>query len=218
MTDGFACERFQITGTRHGGQLPAMLVTPPDPDPDLLPALVVAGDGMRPEERSDNRPTLEVDVFLTGQFGSPWGAAGRATSETHFAGYNRSDTAWRVQDVLTSAVALRSLTGAEQVDLFGHGAAGVWCLLARAVAPKLFRRAEVELGDFHWDAEADYLVRAAVPHLMRAGGLTAAVALAAPAPLTLHCKPARVPGWLGELYRALGAAEHLVVYDWKGRR
>jgi hypothetical protein len=158
---------------------------------------------------------MAVDVFLTGRFLSPFGAAGRPVAETHFAGYNRVDAAWRVQDVLTAAVTLQQLTSAPAVDLFGHAGAGLWALLARAVAPAPstpFRRVEAELGGFEWENEAAYVERLCVPHLLRAGGLAAAVALAAPAPLTLHAGGSHVPGWLRDLYAALGESDRLVIY------
>jgi hypothetical protein len=160
---------------------------------------------------------MAVDIFLTGSYLSPFGVAGRPTGETHFTGYNRVDAAWRVQDVLTAAVALRMSTQAEMVDLFGHGEAGLWVLLACAVAPELFRRVEADLGNFGWEDEADYLEQLCVPHLLRVGGLATAVALAAPAPLTLHLAlGARVPGWLPDLYAALDAPDRLVVRPERG--
>jgi hypothetical protein len=218
--NGVTVEHFEIVERRSGARLPAALARP---EPSTgVPALVVHPQGsigrlladLGPEQ---SRPLMAVDVFLTGSYLSPFGAAGRPTGETHFAGYNRVDAAWRVQDVLTAVAALRTLTQEETVDLFGHGEAGLWALLARAVAPELFRRVEADLGSCEWEDEADYLEQLYVPHLLRVGGLATAIALAAPAPLTLHLGPgARVPGWLSELYTALGAPDRLVVRPERG--
>jgi hypothetical protein len=89
-------------------------------------------------------------------------------------------------------------------------------LLARAVAPDLFRRAEADLRGWDWEDESVYLDQLCVPHLLRAGGLAAALALAAPAPLTLHVTDGAALDWLRDLYTALGASDRLVVTEERG--
>ncbi|HEV2125356.1 MAG TPA: hypothetical protein VGW38_21610, partial [Chloroflexota bacterium] len=155
------------------------------------------------------RPVLIVDTFLTGEYLSPVGAAGRPVGERHFTTYNRADVAWRAQDVLTCAAALSVLSGASTVDIVGWGDAGLWCLLARPFAPSLIRRLAADLNSFAWDAEADYLHRLCLPHVLRLGGLAGAIALAAPAPLYLQ--NGEVPPWLPDLYDALGAGDALSI-------
>jgi dienelactone hydrolase len=228
--DGYAVERFEIAGRRYGERIPAVALLPAVAAGEGgVPALLIDGRG---KERwlvetdatpapgplaqallENGRAVLLVDPFLTGAYLTPFGQAGRPTCETHFAGYNRVDTCWRVQDVLTAAAALRTLTGAAQIDLAGRGDAGLWCLLARALAPDLFRRMAADAGRFRWDDEQEYLERLYVPHLLRAGGLATAVALAAPAPLLVFNTGGPLPEWLGALYRGLGAPERLRVEE-----
>ncbi len=233
---GVAVERLEIVGA--AGRFPALLVLPErTPKEGAMPTVLIDPRGKGawlaggmvdepwpPPEPPEPGPVLAAllargqaallaDVFLTGEYQSPFGAAGRPVAETHFAGYNRVDTAWRVQDVLTAVAALRRLTGARAVQVLGTGQAGLWCLLARALAPEAIAHLVADLGGFDWESEDAYLRQLCVPHLLRAGGLAGAVALAAPAPLTLYNAAGRAPGWLRELYAGLGSPDALAVYD-----
>jgi hypothetical protein len=238
---GFTLERLLIGTKRHGERLPAIFISPPGAvaappgggraQARGVPALLVdAGGNERWFERPPDegpagvvlgplasgllrggRSVLLVEPFLTGAYRSPLGATGRPVCESHFAGYNRVDAAWRVQDVLTAAGALRGLTGVREVDALGRGDAGLWCLLARGVDPEVFRSLIADLGTFRWDDDREYLARLCVPHLLRAGGLATAVALAAPAPLLLYNAGEHVPAWIGALYDSLGAGDALAI-------
>jgi dienelactone hydrolase len=174
----------------HPGGREAALHEPALPTQRGGPITLRAGDEawhspLLGELVSSGRNVLVPDVFLTGDYLSPVGRAGRPTNETHFTTYNRTDVMWRVQDTLTAAVALCTLAGTSEVDAVGLSEAGAWALLARAVAPALFRRLIADACDEDWSAEALYLDRLYVPHLSRLGGLYTASALAAPAPLYL---------------------------------
>jgi hypothetical protein len=190
--------RSGVTGAASSGiALPAGDFAPGR----LLTALLDAG-----------RAALLVDVFLTGAYLTPLSATGRPATETHFAGHNRVDVAWRAQDVLTAAAALRRLTGAPHVDALARGDAGLWCILARGAAPRAIRHLTADGAQFRWDDDAGYLERLYLPLLRRLGGLSTAVALAAPQPLTLFNAGEQVPSWLPALYEQLGAAAALVVH------
>jgi len=233
---GFAIERLEVVGA--AGRFPALLALPEQaPGSEVAPVVLVDPRGKGawlaggtidelwpPPEPPEPGPVLAallkrgqaallVDVFLTGEYRSPFGAAGRPVAETHFAGYNRVDTAWRVQDILTAVVALRRLTGAHAVEVLGMGEAGLWCLLARALAPDMIAHLVADLGGFDWESEDAYLRQLCLPHLLRAGGLAGAVALAAPAALTLYHAAGRVPAWLIDLYRQLGTPDALAIHD-----
>jgi dienelactone hydrolase len=162
---------------------------------------------------ASGRPVLMIDAFLTGAYQSPLGITGRPVSERHFATYNQVDVAWRVQDVVTGAVALSRLTGREAIDVVGGGDAGLWCLLARPFLSALVRRLVADLESFDWTDEAEYMRRLCLPHLLRLGGLATAVALAAPAPLFLQNTAGKLPELLRDLYAVLGAPEALVNED-----
>jgi len=71
-----------------------------------------------------------LDAFNTGSARAP-----RDTSDRFFTTYNRTDDANRVQDVLTVVAWLKRQ--GEGVSLVGLERAGLWCLLAQALAPDL---------------------------------------------------------------------------------
>ncbi len=132
------------------------------------------------------RPVLTFDAFLTGEYLSPLSRAGRPALEAHFTTFNRTDAQWRVYDVVTAVAVLRQLAGAAAVDLVGAGDAGLWCLLARAVAGASIRKLATDMAGFDWDRDESYRNRLYIPGLRRLGDVPTAVALAAPAPLLLH--------------------------------
>ncbi|CAA9296359.1 MAG: hypothetical protein AVDCRST_MAG77-5602 [uncultured Chloroflexi bacterium] len=169
------------------------------------------GSPMLAELLGAGRAVLIPDVFLTGEYLSPVGRAGRPTSDAHFTTYNRTDACLRVQDVLTATVALRVVTGAKDVDVAALGDAGLWALLARAVAPQAVRRLIADAGQFRWHDEAEYLERLYVPHLLRLGGIASAIHLAAPAPLYLFNAGDDRHEAERRLYAELGGAGSLVI-------
>ena len=155
------------------------------------------------------RPVLTCDVFLTGEYLSPLSSTGRPVLEAHFTTFNRTDAQWRIYDVLTAVAVLRQLAGAAVVDLVGADAAGLWCLLARAVAGDSIRKLAADMNGFGWDRDEDYRDRLYIPGLRRLGDVPTALALAAPAPLLLHGTEADSAALsptrrLHRLYAALG--------------
>lgn len=170
------------------------------------PAWMMAPDGA----------TYEIFPFGTGAVRAPWARSGRAADVEFFTGYNRTDAAWRAQDLLT---ALAWAGG--RVATMGAGAeCAVAATLARAVAgPDAVGALDVELGP-EWDAEGleePWLAPGAghyLPGVLRAGGLAGLLAMAAPGRLRV-----RAGGVLGRgplrgvraLYAALGAAEACAV-------
>jgi dienelactone hydrolase len=226
-------------GTRsHGERIPAALVRPATADPAAVPVVLVhpggraavlndegGGPEAAPAANGDprlrspllkelvdaGRTVLVPDLFLTGEYLSPIGRAGRPTSEAHFTTYNRTDAMWRAQDVLTACVALRALTAAQEVDVVGLGEAGPVGLLARAAAPELIRRLIADACAAGWADEELYLDRLYVPHLPRLGGLVAAVALAAPAPLYLFNTGDQAHEPLRFIYHLAGAPDALQI-------
>ena len=131
-------------------------------------------------------PVLTCDVFLTGEYLSPLSSTGRPVLEAHFTTFNRTDAQWRVYDVVTAVAVLRQLSGAAAVDLVGARDAGLWCLLARAIAGESIRKLAADLAGFDWGRDEDFRDRLYIPGLRRLGDVPTAVALAAPDPLLLH--------------------------------
>ena len=126
-----------------------------------------------------------------------------------FTTYNHTETANRVQDVLTAAVHLRAARDGDRIALVGLGDAGLWCLLAYALAPDL-HACVADAGRFPIDDDAAYVRRLFVPLLRRAGGLRAAAVLAAPRRLLIHNTGESFDNaWFEATYRAAGAPENL---------
>ncbi|MBN2329394.1 MAG: acetylxylan esterase, partial [Candidatus Omnitrophica bacterium] len=105
---------------------------------------------------------LMVDVFMTGEYNSPFQQARRETDIPHFLTYNQSETALRVQDVLTALAYLQSRYEASRVNLIGGGYAGMWCLLAAAIADDL-QSAVIDAAGFEDSGDADFMERLYAP-------------------------------------------------------
>jgi hypothetical protein len=195
-------------------RIPALLMTPREaaaPERAVLlvhpegAARIAADRGRRLHPVAAGLLKAGCSVLSIDCFGA--GAAARYTDETppHFATYNRTDVANRVQDILTALAYLSSPSDAGRAALVGLGEAGVWCLLARGLAPEVAAcAADVAKLDLN-DDEA-VAGRLFVPLLRKAGDLRTAAALAAPGPLFLHNAGDRFPTtWLARLYSAAGS-------------
>lgn len=84
--------------------------------------------------------------------------------------YNRTPVGDRVAEIVASGDAARGT-----VDLVGLGDAGAWCLLARAIAPRVFKGAAAcDMGELSIDDDKAVVDRLFAPGLRRAGDLTTA--------------------------------------------
>ena len=95
------------------------------------------GGAWRPRGASWVQPLLarghmvmSIDAFNTGA-----AKARRDMSDPFFTTYNRTDDSHRVQDILTAIAYLEGRPEVARVNLAGVGKGGLWCLLARALAP-----------------------------------------------------------------------------------
>ncbi len=121
-----------------------------------------------------------------------------------FTTYNRTDTANRVQDVLTAVGYLRSLDDVRSVAVIGTGKAGLPTLLARALAPPVDALA-TDVGGFASDDEQAYLRELFVPGILGAGGLVTAALADIETPLLVHKTGARfASSSIADAYRAVG--------------
>ena len=73
-----------------------------------------------------------IDAFQTGS-----AVAERNLDVKHFTTFNRTDSANRVQDILTAAAFL-SRQISDGVEIVGLGDAAIWALFATALAPTVF--------------------------------------------------------------------------------
>jgi hypothetical protein len=147
--------------------------------------------------------------FGGGWGGAPWARPGRAAGVPFFLCYNRSDAAWQAQDLLCAL----AWAGGRLALLEADAGCAVAAVLARAIAGPAIAELALELGS-EWAADREedaWLTGGAyLPAVLRAGGLTGLLGMAAPAPLRL-----RTAGpWCGldalrNLYAAAGGAQAL---------
>ena len=165
---------------------------------------------------------LTVSPFLTGA--SPSNAGCRDTDVPHFYTYNPSDAACRIQDILTALAFVQSRADVTACHLAGMGAAGLWCLFARALAPEAGRTL-VDANRFRAGSDAHWAEHLFIPAIRAVGDLRAAGALIAPAPLYVHNAGVEFPeDEIRACYRAAAAPAALSVsrrrinraalYDW----
>jgi dienelactone hydrolase len=153
------------------------------------PVLVVDPNGIEAGGKSsvvarlqkEGHAVLLIDVFQTGSAVAP-----RDRSATYFLGFNQSDDANRVQDIVTALAFLheQALGDGQQagrpIELIGLDRAAVWCLFAAAVTPVPTKLDGVPEA-FHGSDE-EFLEQFPVPGVQRQGGLAAAMKLSEPKP------------------------------------
>ncbi len=113
--------------------------------------------------------------------------------------FEPTDTAERVQDLLTAAAFLRGPAGLEVAALAGLKDAGLWCLLAAAMDPAV-GRVFADLNGLDLDDDNAWAARHYIPCIRSVGDVRTALALVAPRPCLLaNVKTAEAPAltWLG---------------------
>jgi dienelactone hydrolase len=167
---------------------------------------------------------FSIDAFQTGEHRGT-----RDMSDRMFTTYNRTDDAERVQDILTAFTYLNGRKQLQQdarakppgavelgeVSLVGMDRAGLWVLLARALAPQDFTaRTAADAWQFETENDAAYLEKLFIPLIRRAGDFRTATALIAPAPLLIHnTGTAFKADWARDAYRAAGREAALAVKE-----
>jgi len=192
----------------RGDRIPAALWRPKRPGKRPAPvALLVHPEGKEAAGKSPlatellrrGVTILSLDAFQTGEH-----IGKRDTSARFFTTYNRTDDAERVQDILTGLAYLKSRPEFSAVDLVGTGRAGLWVLLARALAPAdAVRRTAADADRFETGSDSAYLEKLPIPLIRRAGDFRTAATLVAPAPLLIHNTGALFQtDWAVNAYRA----------------
>jgi dienelactone hydrolase len=214
-------ERLWLERPGRGDRVPALLLVKPGVRAGVA-TLVVHGGGIgalidaasgEPKPivarlLAQGRAVMVIDPFLIGSSQAPAARAGEMAKIGFFTTYNRTDVANRVQDVLTALAYLKSRPEVSRVRLIGQGEAGLWCLLARALAPGIDATV-VDAARFS-DEDDAYRERLFVPGLRRVGDLRTAATLAAPGRLFIHNT---APGFprdaIYSAYAAAGASAKL---------
>jgi len=223
-TRGIVTERFSIGRVGEGDRVPAVFFSTSRSQRRSPATLLVHGKGKQALLDSRGRPgrlvrsllargraVLGIDCFLTGE------SRCRRGQIDFFTTYNRTDTAERVQDILTALTCLRGRPDVApgRIGLAGIGEAGLWCLLAMALTDRA-HRAAIDACQFESAKDAAYLKDLFVPLLRRAGDLRAAGAMVAPRPLLLHNTGAAFKtDWITGAYSVAQAGRSLRVLSRK---
>ncbi len=96
-----------------------------------------------------------------------------------------TDTACRIQDVLTAAAHLRVMEGVDSIEAIGIGDAGLWVLLAAALSP-VIQQADVDLRAFDVKDGDPWENTFYLPCIKSIGELETALLLTAPRAITVR--------------------------------
>lgn len=208
-------ERLWLERPGQGDRVPALLLMKPGARSGVatlvvheggIGALVDAGSGepkpLVARLLAQDRAVMMIDPFGVGSAQPPASRAEEIAKIRYFTTYNRTDVANRVQDILTALAYLKSRPEVSRVRLVGQGDAGLWCLLARAMATGIDATV-VDAARFN-DEDDSYRERLFLPGLRRVGDLRTAAALAAPGRLFIHNTAPGFPR--DDIYRAYAAA------------
>jgi len=147
-----------------------------------------------------------IDVFGTGEHGN----YERSEDANYFTTYNRTTAASRVQDIVTT---LRGFTGrgdVSEVNLIGIGEAGLWGLLAAGFTD--VKNVVVDAAAFDNSSDDAFLATLPIPNIRQVGDFRTAGTLIAPQSLIIHnTADAFGTTWIAEVYRNIGASQHLLV-------
>lgn len=211
-----ATREFHIGRRGRGDRVPAALWFPRGKRRNLTATLLVHAEGKAALESPDAswvRPLLarghlvmSIDAFNTGA-----AKARRDMSDPFFTTYNRTDVSNRVQDILTAVAFLESRPEVARVNLVGVGKGGLWCLLARALAPQLHRTL-VDVSRFSSEEDGTYLEHLYVPVLRRAGDFKTAAMMASATRLLIHNTGENFStDWFRQAYELAGKTDLLEI-------
>lgn len=209
-------QKFYIGRGGLGDRVPAELWYPNGDLRDMTATLLVHPEGKEALDApgaSWVRPLLarghlvmSIDAFNTGA-----ARTRRDMSDPFFTTYNRTDVSNRVQDILTAMVYLESRPEVARVNLAGVGKAGLWCLLARSLAPEPHRTL-VDVSRFSSEEDRAYLEHLYVPVLRRAGDFKTAAMLGPATRLLIHnTGESFETDWFRQAYELAGKADLLEI-------
>jgi hypothetical protein len=201
--DAYVMEHWVFGRTAVGDAVPGILYRGKTDGPSQDAVIVVHGGGKRGLLDADTgkpgplisglvgqgKAVLAIDAFLLGEHGLP--DAGfvrekpRVGAFSFLDTFQPTDTANRVQDVLTSAAFLRArrdLTG--NVKVCGLYGGGLWCLLAAAVDPGIGAVA-ADMDAFPLDDDAAWVKDNYLPCIRSVGDVRTAAAMIAPRSVAL---------------------------------
>ena len=123
--------------------------------------------------------------------------------------FNRTETANRIQDVLTAIAFFRERLETSNINLVCPGEAGAWCFFARALAGDGIRLI-ADLGAFESYDDAEIEKKLFIPHIRRAGDFRGAAVLQAPGKTLLYNTATAFPkDWIDRAFQAAAAEPSL---------
>ena len=153
---------------------------------------------------------VSADLFLTGEFLPDGVQSAEPKINKLYAGYtygyNRTLLANRVRDILTVIGGMHKNPAITKVHLLGTGEAGVWTLLARALAGDHVGECVVDLQGFGFGKVQSTTDANLLPGALKYGGLGGLAALAAPHSMTVAGTKDVPAGELEPLSRVYQAA------------
>ncbi|MCC6696476.1 MAG: acetylxylan esterase [Candidatus Hydrogenedentes bacterium] len=195
---GVVSERLVIRRIEVGDGIPMILYRPDDAE-QRDAVLIVDGDGKAAQaDLAEARPgelirallekglcVVTIDVFGLGEhnglMGPPVPRAGGPFLDT----FEPTDTACRVQDVLTSLAYLRDRRDfSGKTALIGIGDGGLWCLFAGAL-DKQVQRVAVDVNQFPNEDDEAWAARFYIPSIRSLGDVCTAAVMLAPRPVLL---------------------------------
>jgi hypothetical protein len=219
--EDFAAERIVIGRKGKGEAIPLVVLLPHSASPEKPSTVIVHPDGKNAVVEMEKplsplvanlleggSTIVAMDCFHVGELKK----GERKKNARHWLTYNRTDCALRVQDILTVIGYLRSRDDVSDVSLVGQKEAGVWCLIANAMAPEL-RRVAIDLNGFT-DDEAAWRGDNFIPGILRAGGGRVAAAISVPRRMILHNTQGKFPtDFAIAAYEAAGRSRRLRIED-----
>jgi dienelactone hydrolase len=207
--DGFAVHQAVFTRPDQRSRVPAIGIIPKAWDKRAVviwahpdgKASAFEADGRTPSAPirallASNRAVLAPDVFLTGEAA---GAIPHVKNDEVYAGfnlgYNRSVLANRAYDLLT-LVAFAKTTGAAEVQLAGVGRAGVWALVARALAGEAITKAAIDLDGFDFNRVTRIDDEMLLPGAVKYGGVRGIAAACAGATTLFNASATPAAPWI----------------------
>ena len=148
---------------------------------------------------------MSLDCFNTGKATDMT----YSSSSKFFTTYNRTPAALRIQDILTGLAYLKNRKDVSVINLVGLEEAGLWCLLARSLAPKL-NTTVVDVAQFPNHMDQAYLNKLFIPLIRRAGEFKTALTLSPTTRLLIHNTGNKFDtSWVKQIYKITGSESEL---------
>lgn len=205
--DGYVIERWTAGRRDVGDRIPMLLYR--SRGDEVQDSVVIAhGEGkaaladwvnggpgpLVKELMSRGKAVLVVDAFLLGEHHSPFERRTRRKIGAFHDTFNPTDTACRVQDLLTSIAFLRARRDlSSKVDLIGLGEGGMWALLASALDEEVGATV-VDANGFDFGRDEAWVSTYYVPCIRGIGDVLCATALIAPRSLAVMNTAGRFDG------------------------